>query len=180
MNSKLPDLLAEVLAEEAPEFRAAALAATLRQARRRRRMRHARRAGGALAVALLAGWWLWPQGKESVAVIHPLPPPPAAPAAPAARSYQLVETQPLPSDALVASEHFAPVSVVSTAATVTQIATTAGNFRYLSDEQLLALLHPCPVALVRTGPDTEELVFANPEDRRRWMGNGGETSNNER
>ena len=178
MNSKLPDLLAEVLAEEAPEFRAAALAATLRQARRRRRMRHARRAGGALAVALLAGWWLWPQGKESVAVIHPLPPSP--PAAPAARSYQLVETQPLPSDALVASEHFAPVSVVSTAATVTQIATTAGNFRYLSDEQLLALLHPCPVALVRTGPDTEELVFANPEDRRRWMGNGGETSNNER
>jgi len=37
----------------------------------------------------------------------------------------------------------------------------------IDDDELLSLVGSRPAALVRLGPDTEELVFVNPED---WKG----------
>jgi hypothetical protein len=36
----------------------------------------------------------------------------------------------------------------------------------INDDELLALLADKPAILIRTGPHSEELVFANPEDQK--------------
>jgi hypothetical protein len=61
--------------------------------------------------------------------------------------------------------------MVSTTAGAGEIATRGGGYHLINDDQLLALLAGSPAALIRTGLDSEELVFANPEDRRRLLGN---------
>jgi hypothetical protein len=160
------ELLDDVLASP-PEFRAALLDATLRQARRRRRWRQARNAGGVLAIIIFAGIFarqFWPENisDKTVAVT------PAEISAP--KSFQLVETLPLPSGVVVTTGNFSAAKIISSAADVTQIATTGGNFNFISDEQLLALVSGHPAVLIRTGPDSEELVFADPADRRRFFG----------
>ncbi len=159
-------LLDDVLAESSPpDFRAALLAGTLRQARRRRQWRQARSAAGALVVLLLAGILTWPRPAEKISASKP----PVKTGAP--KSYRLVETQPLPAGATISTRNFAALKMVSTATGAVEIATRAGGYHLINDEQLLALLGGSPAALIRTGPDSEELVFANPEDRRRLLGN---------
>ena len=49
---------------------------------------------------------------------------------------------------------------------VVEIATVSGGYRLINDDELLALLADKPAALIRTGPHSEELVFANPEDQK--------------
>jgi hypothetical protein len=149
-------LLDDVLAEASPpDFRAALLGETLRLARQRRRRRQTRRAGGVLAGLLFAAWFAWQN--------HSVQPAAGRMAAkiPAVKNYQLVETQPLPAGAAVATKDFAEVKMISSAAAVTTIATSGGGFRFINDEQLLALAGPRPALLIRTGPDSEELVFAD-------------------
>lgn len=154
-------LLDDVLAEASPpDFRAALLGETLRRARRRRHWRQTRRAGGLLAVAVLAAWFSWPYQQAKVSV----PPPLAKRSGP--RSYQLVETRPLPPGAMVATGTFLPVNMISSMVAATQVTTSGGGFRFINDEQLLALVGPRPAVLIRTGPNSEELVFANPEDQK--------------
>jgi hypothetical protein len=159
-------LLDDVFAESSPpDFRAALLAGTLRQARRRRHWRQARSAAGALAVLLLAGILTWPRPMGKIFTAR------TATKFAAPKKYQLVETQPLPAGATISTRNLAALKMVSTAAGAVEIATRAGGYHLINDEQLLALLGGSPAALIRTGPDSEELVFANPEDRRRLLGN---------
>jgi hypothetical protein len=164
------ELLAAVLAEGAPpDFRAAALAQTLRAARQRRRWRRARQTGGVLLTAILAGGFAWQWLRSSPAA--KVSAPSATAILPAVKNYQLVETRPLPASAQVATGEFARVKVISSVAAVTQVATLSGGFRVINDEQLLALLGSRPAILIRTGPHSEELVFVNPEDQKGFPAN---------
>ena len=158
-------LLNDVLAESAPpDFRAALLGESLRAVRRRRRWRQTRRAG-VFAAVILVTWLVWPHRAGKISR------PEFAAKNEAAKSYTLIETRALPAGAVVATGKFSPVPTVSSTAAVAEIATAGGGYRLINDAQLLALLGPRPVALVRTGPDSEELVFANPEDQRSLSGN---------
>ncbi|HZF01933.1 MAG TPA: hypothetical protein VE344_08565 [Methylomirabilota bacterium] len=154
------DLLADVFSETAPaDFRDAMLGQTLRLAGRRRRFQQTRRAISVLAVfGLLAGlvWQNWP---EQPIVSKPLAKKTAQ------TNYRLVRTQQLPNDAIVTTRQFS-VQLVASTATVVQVATTSGGFRPINDNELLALVSGRPAVLIRTGPHSEELVFANPEDQK--------------
>ena len=163
MNSKTDyeQLLAEVLAEAAPTgYRDAMLGETLHRARRRRRWRQTRRAAAWLVALGLGGIFILPRN---------LPPRPAASAPVAkavAQNYQLVESQPLPASAFVATQPLAAGQFITPAETVGVVSTSSGNYRVINDAELLALVASHPAALIRTGPRSEELVFANPEDQK--------------
>jgi hypothetical protein len=51
------------------------------------------------------------------------------------------------------------------------VQTTTANYRVINDAELLALLGQRPAILIRTGPHSEELVFANPEDQKGFLRN---------
>ena len=145
------DLLADVLADTASaDFRAALLGETLHHVRRRRRWRQTRRAAVA-AIALAA---------TLIFRIAPRRPPTAE----SVRSYELVATQPLPATAVVATKPLASEQLTSSSGNVPLIETeTAVDMRLIDDDQLLALA-PGPAALVRLGPASAELIFADPVD----------------
>ena len=155
------NLLAEVLAEASPaDFRAALLAETLRLARRRRQLHQVRRAAGVLAVMGLLAVLAVPQFSKPPAVSPPL----------AKKigqlSYRLVRTQPMPVGAVISTMKFSSAGFAPSIPTVMEVATVSGDFRLINDDELLALLADKPAVLIRTGPNSEELVFANPEDQR--------------
>ena len=158
------DLLAEVLAEVSPpDFREAMLAETLRLARRQRQFREARPAVGVLVLmGLLA---------VLEAQRFSKPPVGSSPLAKkvARQSYELVRTQPLPASAIVSTRSFSATGLAASVPNFTEIATVGGGFRLINDDQLLALLADKPVVLIRTGPHSEELVFANPEDQQKLL-----------
>ncbi len=151
-------LLDEVLADGLPaDFRETLLGETLRLVRRRRRARQARRAGATLAVlaALVALVWknvTTRPGTDGAAIVRTRPLPAGA----------LVVSRPLPAECLVTS--------VRTAGLVTT-PPGGGPFRVIGDDELLALVAPTPVALVRWTPHEAELVFVNPRDRAAWLRN---------
>jgi hypothetical protein len=58
---------------------------------------------------------------------------------------------------------------VTPTAGVEIVQTSTGNFRIINDAELLALVAQRPAILIRTGPNSEELVFANPEDQKRFQ-----------
>jgi hypothetical protein len=158
------DLLAEVLAEASPaDFREAMLAETLRLARRRRQFRRVRPAAGVLVL----------MGLLTVLAVQHFSKPPVA-SSPLAKqivrqSYELVHTQPLPASALVSTRSFPTAGFTASVPNFTEIATVGGGFRLINDDQLLALLADKPAVLIRTGPHSEELVFANPEDQKKLL-----------
>jgi hypothetical protein len=158
------NLLAEVLAEAVPpDFRATLLAETLRHARHRRQFRLARRAAGVLAVLiLLALFTAQPWTKKTIVA-------PSAAKEIAPPSYELVHTQPLPARALVHTRTFLTTGLATTIPSVTEITTVSGGFRLINDDELLALLADKPAILIRTGPNSEELVFANPADQKKFL-----------
>jgi hypothetical protein len=160
-HAKQEQLLAEVLAEASPpDFRAALLAETLRLARRRRQFRAARQAAGVLAVA----------GLLAVLVAQQFSKPAITPALAAkkiaSQSYQLVRTLPLPPGAVVVTTKFSAAVLAASVPKIVEVATSSGGFRLINDNELLALLADKPAVLIRTGPDSEELVFANPADQK--------------
>jgi hypothetical protein len=155
------NLLAEVLAEASPpDFRAAMLAETLRLARRRRQFRQARRAVGVLTAASLLAVLVAQQFSEPTTISTPLAKKIAK------KSYEPVRTQPMPTGALISTRNFPATGFASPAPRIIEDATTSGGFRLINDDELLALLADKPAVLIRTGPHSEELVFANPEDQK--------------
>jgi hypothetical protein len=145
------ELLADVLAESSPaEFREAALSETLRHVRRRRHFRQGCRLAAVIGLlgvaALLAGrhWGRSPLPAEPVAGVTAPPP-----------AYTLVRTQPLRAVYVVTTQQFSPVA---------EITTSKGGYRMIDDHQLLDLAAGEPAILVRTGPHSEELVFAARQD----------------
>jgi hypothetical protein len=150
-------LLHDVLAESAaPDFRETLLGETLRQARRRRRWRQSRSSAGVLAVLLLSAWLLRHNRVEK-------PQAAASPkSVPVQNSYRLVATEALPASAFVKTDEFTASKTISSKTSVVEVATRSDGFRYLNDNELLAKLAPGTAILVRTGPNTEELVFSEP------------------
>jgi hypothetical protein len=148
-------LLDDVLAESSPpDFRTALLGEVLRQARRRRRWRQSRSAMGVLVALFLTTWLVRHNRVEKLTAISP------PRTIPVAASYQLVATQPFRVGAVVVTANSVRVGTISFSATVVQIATSSTGFRYLDDAQLLELAGPGAAILIRTGPHSEELVFA--------------------
>ncbi|MEO6568119.1 MAG: hypothetical protein ABIO94_05095 [Opitutaceae bacterium] len=141
------NLLDDVLAEAAPaDFRAALLADTLRLASHRRRSRQIRRGVGA-ATALALGIFLSWRG---------LSPPSAS-----IELYESVRTHPLAESALVRTHSFDGEVHTGSQPTVATIRTAAERegFRFVDDDELLALAWPRPAALVRIGPEMQTLIF---------------------
>ncbi|HXE43413.1 MAG TPA: hypothetical protein VN516_10340 [Candidatus Baltobacteraceae bacterium] len=152
-------LLNDVLGESSLEdFRGALLAQTLQMARRRRHVRQAQRTAGVFFLAILAGYFLWKNPKPSANPVMTKKPVP--------RAYRLVQTKPLPTTAVVTTHPFSGVQAISSSVNVVLVTTEKGDFRFINDNELLALLAQRPAALIRTGPDSEELIFANPEDQK--------------
>jgi len=163
MNHKADNgqLLAEVLSEGTTvDFRDAMLGETLRLVRRRRRWRQTQRVAALLVALGLCGIFIWQKNSP------PRPITPAAAAKAVAKNYQLVHTRPLPASAIVATQPLAVGQFVALAETIALVQTSSGNYHVLSDAELLALFAPHPAVLIRTGPHSEELVFANPEDQK--------------
>ena len=157
-------LLAEVLAEASPtDFREAMLAETLRLARRRRQFRQVRQAAGVLAVTGLLAVLVAQQFSRQPDVSMPLAKKIVK------QSYELVRTQPLPAGALISTRKFSEAQFAAAVSTVVAVATVSGGFRQINYNELLALLADKPAVLIRTGPNSEELVFANPEDQKKFL-----------
>ena len=155
-------LLTEVLAEASPaEFRAAMLAETLRLARRRRQFRQARQVVVVVAVMSLLAVFVAQQFSKPTVVSLPLAEKIGQ------RSYTLIHTQPMPASALIRTRSFFAAGLAATIPSVMEVVTVSGGFRLINDDELLALLADQPAVLIRTGPNSEELVFANPEDQKR-------------
>jgi hypothetical protein len=146
-------LLADVLAgEDVAGFREALFSETLRRARRRRHFRQARRGSAAVAVFVGLGLWVWhslPSQVKSPAVSRP--------------NYAVVHSQPLPAAALVLTRPLAIDQHVASFTNVQRVQTApgGGQFREIDDDELLTLAEPKPVALVRRGPHTAELIVLN-------------------
>lgn len=155
-------LLDDVLSEAAPaDFRETLLGETLRLAGRRRRWRQTRRAAALLvALGLLAGL-VWQNQPQPPATLPPV-------AKAGAKSYQLIRTESLPINAMVTTQPLAAGQLVASAEPVGVIETKTGcgGFRVINDDELLTLVSPRPAALVRLGPHSEQLVFANPADEK--------------
>jgi hypothetical protein len=169
MKRKTDDksLLDDVLGEAAPpHFREALLGETLGLVRRRRRFRRMRNAAGVVAALALAATLAWHRNaKQNPIAIAP----PAKKAV--EQSYTMVATQPLTPDHIVPTSSFEAPQIITSRATVDIVQTTAGNFHSINDEELLALTAAHPAILVRTGPHSEMLVFANPQDTRGFPAN---------
>jgi hypothetical protein len=95
---------------------------------------------------------------------HPLAPTPGAEVK--VKSYELVCTRPLSPGAIVVTQPLSAGQRVASAATVEMVQTGSGNFRVINDDELLALVAPRLVALVRFGPYSEQLIFVNPADEK--------------
>jgi hypothetical protein len=161
MNRKTDnELLDDVLAEAAPAgFREALLDKTLRVVRRRRQIRRARNVAGMFIIVGLLGIFVWQKTlkKPSMSIV------PQGPRL-AQKGYALIRTQPLSAVDVVTTHPPSAVPFITSAATVEIVETTSGHFRMINDQQLLALVAAHPAVLVRTGPNSEQLVFANPRD----------------
>jgi len=159
-------LLADILAESSPAgFRATLLAETLHLAQQRRRLRQVRRTSGVILLAGLLTIVVMQRFSKSPIIS---PSPAAATLNPA---YHLVRTRPMPVTALVNTGIRSAVQLVTTMPSVIEIATMNGEYRLINDNELLAMLADKPAALIRTGPHSEELVFASPADQKLLQSN---------
>ena len=151
-------MLSGVLAETATDFREALLTETLRLARQRRQQRQARTAGGILAAIILSVALAWHVGLSHERKHSPATLPSPRPL------YQIVQTRPLPANVFVRTPKISSLNIITSNITVPMIATTTGgNYRSINDDELLALVAGKPAVLVRTGSNSETLVFASTE-----------------
>jgi hypothetical protein len=159
-------LLAEVFAEASPaDFRATMLSETLRLARHRRQFRQARQMAGVLAVMSLIAVLFTQQFSKSPVILQPIVKKNAK------QNYELVLTQPMPASEVISTRSFSAAAFIASVPKVTEVATTSGGFRLINDNELLSLLADKPAVLIRTGPNSEELVFANADDQRSFLKN---------
>ena len=73
------------------------------------------------------------------------------------------------SGAVVVTTKYPAAGPAASVPKVIEVATSGGGFRLINDNDLLALLADKPAVLIRTGPDSEELVFANPADQKTFQ-----------
>lgn len=158
-------LLVDVLAEaESPDFRTSLLGETLRLARRRRRVRRAQLATIFATAVLVAGIFVWRAAPRPPVVS--LASSPSTPPALAA-SYAVIRTQPLPAETIVRTQPLSAERLVGSFASIATIRTQPDEtaLRIIDDAELLALVAPRPAALIRVGPQTQELVFGDTAEQ---------------
>jgi hypothetical protein len=80
------------------------------------------------------------------------------------RSYTLVRSQPLLPAAMVATRPLSSGQFIGATVFAGIVRTRPDGFRVINDDELLALLSPRPCALIQVGPNSERLVFVNPDD----------------
>jgi len=126
----------------------------LQHVRRRRHVRQMRRTVAALVILIGLGFLIWPRAHRPF--VQASPPKP----------YVLVETQPLPEANIVKTTTLNSVSQINSGSTISVIATATEPrlAREIDDADLLSLAAPNPVILVRLGPHSAQLVFANTPD----------------
>lgn len=161
MNRKpdIEDLLNDVFAEDAPmDFREASLGDTLRRVRRRRRVRKGFQGAVCIMIFGVLSFLFWPG--------HEKQPKQAPVTAKIEKGYKIVHTRPMPADSIVTTRAtpFENSNIPKQSVAIVQ--TKHGEYRVINDEELLALLGSRPAALIRLGPDSEELVFINPENQK--------------
>jgi hypothetical protein len=148
-------LLSEILADETDAgFRDVLLGRTLHLAKRRRQFRRARQIAYTcivfMSLALIGVHFLGPKPPSSA---RPVP------------AYTLVVTRPLARSAIVETQPDASAVVVNSASLIATVTTSSvpQDLHRINDDELLALL-PSPALLIRRGPDSADLVFADPRD----------------
>lgn len=156
-------LLTEVLAEAtADEFRASLLEETLRLTRRRRGLRRAGRAGVACLTLVAIAWFAWDvlssqSSRRSMTATRVISKP----------GCTIINTVPLPANALISTQLLGAGALVASAPGGAIVNTSRGaGFRVIDDEELLALAAPRRAALLRTGFDSQELIFLTPSEPR--------------
>jgi hypothetical protein len=151
------------------DLREALLGDTLRRVRRRRHFRQARGPVAVAAALALAAGLVWRQAP-------PRQPTMAVPMAPrVAAGCEVVRTQEFPPGLVVRTKPFLPSRLMAQVVAGVQIVQTMpGHYRLIDDDQLLALAAPMGPALVRIGPHSEELVFANPREETATASRGPE------
>jgi hypothetical protein len=155
------ELLDDVFSQAScEELRNAMFSETLRLVRSRRRWCQARNTTALATAVVLAGLMGQLLLHRSVR-----PVPPSSAASRVAQAYTLVRSQPLPESALVETVSLQTGLAVASVTRIETVRTTAHNYRLINDEQLLALLAPQSAVLIREGPDSEKLIFANPADQ---------------
>jgi len=158
-------LLDDVLAGAAPgDFRGAVLVQTLKLARRRRQFRHGGQAALLLVAGVLLAGLVW---QHSTKLSGPLPSVAGKTTPP---SYKLVRTEPLPASDIVTTRPFQADAALASSAGAVEVTTVGGGYRQIDDAELLQMVAK-PAVLVRTGPHSEELVFADPADRKQFPAN---------
>jgi len=150
-HSDQKQLLNDVLSES-EDFREAMLGETLRHVRSRRRTRRLWRVSPVLLVGALLAW-------------HFIPTSPVA-EKPAQRSVVITATAPLDPAAVIHTQPLAAKLTVSSTPCVYVVHTKANGegFRLISDGELMALAAPRPTVLMRLGPDSQMLIFADGKD----------------
>jgi hypothetical protein len=68
--------------------------------------------------------------------------------------------------AIIGTRPFDPARITSSVASATIVRTSRGIFRVIDDRELLALVSPRPVVLIRAGAAAEQLEFVNAEDNK--------------
>lgn len=158
MKRPTEKLLDDLLEEAAPpEFRAALLDETLRQARRRKTIRRFNSALGATALVALLAFVFWKTHGPNVATNRIRKP-----------DLIIVQSRPLNPAQIVQTKPGAVEMVSSLASTFTLVETHVSERLYaeIDDQQLFALLAGKSVALVHRGPNQAELIFLNSEDEK--------------
>ena len=156
MKRTTEELLDDLLEESAPpEFRAALMSETLRQARRRKVFRRLGYAAGSITAAAALMFALWRPRDTRIAPHETRQP-----------DLIVVQTQPL-DPARIVRTHLGTITTVSSsdsAFTLVETRVSERIYAEIDDQQLLALLSGKPVALVHQGPNRAELIFLDPQD----------------
>lgn len=168
MTESEANLILEEVFDRA-DLREALLGETLRRVRRRRQLREAWRAVAVVAALGLAGGLVWRQAP-------PRQPTVTVPMAPrVSAGCEVVRTREFPLGLVVRTHPFLKSQPTAPLMSSVQIVrTTPGHYRVIDDDQLLALAAPMGPALVRLGPHSEELVFANPHEQNGSASRGSE------
>jgi len=153
-----PEKLLDDLLEESapPEFRAALLDRTLRQARRRKNFRRLNSALAVAACAAILALAFFKTRRQAPIVANQVPRP----------DLIVVHSRPLNPAQIVSTQPRLVNMVSSSALSFTLVETHVSERLYaeIDDQQLFALLAGRPVALVHRGPNRAELIFLNPAD----------------
>jgi hypothetical protein len=151
--------LRDVFGEAAPQsLRETMLGESLRVVRSRRKTRRLGRAAALLVVLGLAVVLIRQSASRRSEVLSKATP------AKAEKNYTLVRIQPLLASQMVTTIPLSSGQFIEPAVFAGIVRTRSDCLRLINDDELLALVSPRPCALIQVGPNSEKLIFVNPDD----------------